>query len=673
MKTTTAAWIGVLAAAIGAGCGDDESVTPAAATGATGGTGGTGGAGGAGGAGGMPAAFCSGPTALIYDPVTSKAADAWPDDYWSVDDTAAVTGLRVKIVDGDNFVLPEASQRFRRVFEDLSTLDGFGTTAALYVTFTGPVDAASLPTSGDGSGTPEASVVLITLDDAAPELVDVELTVVPEAEGNPRTTMVITPMVPLKPQTRYGLGVTTRVKDAEGSCIAPSAPMQELLSGEPSSPELARLAGRYGDLVAALRTAGVVEAPQELTAGVVFTTQHTVEDSVTIATDIRSKTFDYAAAGPCTDAGAYLVCEGSFEAFDYRKDHHAIDDADLTAHDPVTIPVTTYLPKVGTKPHRTLVYGHGLNGDRHQAEQLAMLAAPAGYATIAIDAVEHGDHPNKTNGPVPVADFFAISIGGPVAIDARKLRDNFRQSTYDKLQLVEMLRPGVDIDGDASVDVGLDQLSYLGVSLGGIMAAELLALSPDFKVAVPIVPGARVSQIIPDSVTFAPVIPLLLGSATDGDIARFFPVLQTAIDRGDAGAYTPHIVKSRLPGVGGVGPQVLMQMVIDDETVPNAENRYYARGLGVPHVGDELQKIGAVPHEQALPVTGNVDATHTGGVFQYDLVCADMCPAPTEAATHGNVAGNPVAIAQTLHFMETFFSGGTAEILDPYKTLGVKP
>lgn len=46
---------------------------------------------------------------------------------------------------------------------------------------------------------------------------------------------------------------------------------------------------------------------------------------------------------------------------------------------------------------------------------------------------------------------------------------------------------------------------------------------------------------------------------------------------------------------------------------------------------------------------------------------------PTEAATHGNVAGNPVAIAQTLHFMETFFSGGTAEILDPYKTLGVKP
>ena len=203
------------------------------------------------------------------------------------------------------------------------------------------------------------------------------------------------------------------------------------------------------------------------------------------------------------------------------------------------------------------------------------------------------------------------------------------------------------------------------------MSAEFLAFAPETQVAVPIVPGARVTQIIQDGAMFRPIIVLASGQATDGDIARFFPLLQTAIDAGDPGAYTGHVLDARLPGFDAGRPQLLMQMVIEDDTVPNSTNRFFARGLGVPHVGDELLPIGVVPHVQKLPTANNLDATHSGGVFQYDLVWKDQGPT-TQKATHGNVAANPVAIEQTLHFVESHLAGKKTKIINPYRTLGLK-
>jgi hypothetical protein len=274
-----------------------------------------------------------------------------------------------------------------------------------------------------------------------------------------------------------------------------------------------------------------------------------------------------------------------------------------------------------------------------------------------------------------VLSFFAVDPK-KLNLDSRALRDNWRQSTYDKLQLVDLLRPGLDVDVDGVKDVGIAQLAYLGVSLGGIMSAEFLSFVPEVKQAVAIVPGARVTEIVQDGMDFTAVIILLRGQATDGDVARFFPVVQTAIDRGDAGAYTRHVVRQRLPGFDAGVPQMLMQMVIDDHTVPNSTNRFFARGLGVPLVGDELQHIGTIPHVATLPTSDNLDANHTGGVFQYDVVWDTSTPCcamgRTIPATHGNVASNPIAADQTFQFLHSFQSTGTATIIDPYRDLGVK-
>lgn len=618
---------------------------------------------------------------MRYD-LARKSPEAFPDDMWTVADSSSPTGLRPHLVDGENLALPASEKGFAKIFRDLSTLDGFGTTAPLYVTLAKPLDAASLPPSGDGSVEAGASVVLVRLDSTTPELVAFEWEQVQERFDDETTTLLLRPMVPLAPRARYAVAVTNRLRATDGGCFAPSTTMSALLAGTEASEAGARLAPAYAGLVEKLVALGTIASARELAGAVVVTTGSTWQTSAAIAADVRTRHPTYTGAG-CVDPGAatpYLVCRGSFDAVDYRKDGAYVDDAAPTSHQTsYALPLVAYVPKAGTPPFKTFVYGHGLGGDKTQGERLAELAAPKGYATIAVDACEHGEHPGNHPYPLPSAgdtlnralSFFGLALSGDM-IDALRLRDNWRQSTYDKLQLVELMRPGLDLTGDGTPDVGVDGLVYLGVSLGGIMAAELSALSTDLHVTIPVVPGARVGYIIRDSQQFAIVITLFKGSASDGEVARFFPLLQTVIDAGDAGAYAGHVVRDRLAGAGARVPQTLMQMVIDDDTVPNTTNRFFARALGAPHVGDELQKIGTIAHEAALPVSGNVDAAHTAGVFQYDVVFDGDGPA-TRKATHSNVAANPLTITQTLHFVETYFSTGVSEIVDPYRTLGVKP
>ncbi|MSP60816.1 MAG: hypothetical protein EXR72_10835 [Myxococcales bacterium] len=620
----------------------------------------------------------------MQEPPPGKQIAAWPDDLWTVDDASTPTGLRLRVIPGDNLDIGPSGGAFRKIFDDLSLLDGFGTTAPLFVRFGAAIDPGTLPAPGDGSGRADASVLLVEFDGAKTRFLDASFTLVEEyvGSGNPEdrwSTLVVRPLRPLRPKLRHGLAVTTRLRAQGGGSVAAPPFMRSLLDGKATDPALRRLRGRIDDLLARLVAEGAIKSAGDLAAAMVFTTQHTVDDSAAIAAEIRKRAMKYTPLGACVSDGKkpYRACEGTMAAFDYRAAHRFVDEKDLTAHDAYTLPVTIYLPLAappGAGGYPTILYGHGLGGDRHQAGQLAELAAPKGFATIAIDAVKHGDHPDQPATPgklTTVLDFFGFNLSGGDTLDAQRLRDNFRQSTYDKLQLVELLRPGIDADGDKKPDLALDRLMYLGVSLGGIMAAEFLAFAPDVKVAVPIVPGARVTEIIQFADQFKIVIDLYRNSASDGDVARFFPLLQTAIDRGDAGAYTPYIVRDRLPGFDQARPQLLMQMVLADDTVPNVCNSYFARGLGAPHVGDELLKIGGLPRMATLPTAGNIDPTHSAGVFEFDVVWEGAGPG-TKRATHGNVAANPVAIEQTFHFVNSFLAKGVAEIIDPYRTLGLK-
>jgi hypothetical protein len=117
-----------------------------------------------------------------------------------------------------------------------------------------------------------------------------------------------------------------------------------------------------------------------------------------------------------------------------------------------------------------------------------------------------------------------------------------------------------------------------------------------------------------------------------------------------------------------------MQFVLGDQIVPNVTNLAFAQGMRVPLMGDILLPIPGIPHEPALPVTGNLRTGVTAGVFEFDVVpTGSGTEVEMEPATHDNVADSEVGIEQSMHFLQSWLDTGVSELIDPYRTLGYKP
>jgi hypothetical protein len=152
---------------------------------------------------------------------------------------------------------------------------------------------------------------------------------------------------------------------------------------------------------------------------------------------------------------------------------------------------------------------------------------------------------------------------------------------------------------------------------------------------------------------------------TEGDIARFFPIFQTVIDRGDAASYAPRVLEDRLPGTG-TPPSVLLGIVLDDDTVPNLANYALARGFGeqmtiIPPI---LRPEPGLPMGPMPPVMGNAaGGTVTAGVVQFDVIREGTV---IEQATHSNVGDSEVGAEAWFEFIDRHWSSGMAVIVDPY-------
>jgi hypothetical protein len=607
------------------------------------------------------------PVSLIWDPGVGELG-AFPDDSFTVDDPAARTGLRLDLSPQRIPQVAALPDTFQQLFVELGTLDGFGLTAGIFVRFDGALDPSSL-SSGPSTAVWGAPIVLVAGGAPWPY----ELTLTDEDR-----TVMLWPMRPLPPASRAFVSVTTRVRSADGRPLAPSRAMAAALRGDGIDAVTTRIAPRVADALGAQLAADPTIAAGEIVGVVPFTTQSVHEDALAVAADVAGRAYSPLPGTTCTPDPRWILCEGSFTAIDYRGGDSYLEDVGAEGPDADTtydVPFTAWLPldrpgPYGGEGYPTVVFGHGLGGERQQAERLAEFAAPMGLATVAIDALHHGDHPTAEHRATltRILDFFALDTGD-LTFDPLAMRDHFRQSSFDKLQLTRLVAPGVDLDGDTLLDLDGQRLIYLGVSLGGIMGPELLALAPEYLAAILIVPGGRVASIVSDAEQFSVLIDLMRpADATDGDVDRFFPVLQTLLERGDPAAWAPHILDdpaARPPGFPAAAPHLLMAMVIDDDTVPNSTNRVLARALDVPIVPPVRQEVGLVATTDAPPVGGNLPDGRTAGLLQFDLVSSDdgtmMVP-----ATHSNVGDSAEGVAVWLRFIDTLLTDGGAEIIDPY-------
>jgi len=608
---------------------------------------------------------------LLWNPGGGQLS-VFPDDAFTIDDATTPTGLRVTIAPEAMDELSELPETFQQIFRDLDKLDGFGITAGLTLRFNEALDPGSLQ-SGQATGDGMASIGLFVETSDGVKAWPYELQLTEEDR-----TVILMPMIPLPPKARAFMAVSSRVLTADGTPVGASPTMAAALAGTPADDMSARVAERMRAAAQTYQDLGGVSAPEQIAGVVVFTTQSVHEDAIAIADDIRQRTVSSDNI-TCTDAATWTFCEGSFTAIDYRGSDGLIGD-ELDTTSTYELEFSIWLPTESPGPYGgagypVLVFGHGLGGGRDQAERLATFAAPRGMATIAIDAVRHGRHPTSTNNTtlLNTLDFFGIS-STELTFEPLLMREHFRQSTYDKLQLMRLILGGIDVDGDKVVDLDPTRISYLGVSLGGIMGSEFLALAPEITAGVLVVPGGRVGSIVSDASQFSILIDIMKPpGTTDGEVDRFFPVLQTLLDRGDAAAWATHLLvdrPGRPAGLPAAHPHILMGMVLDDDTVPNSTNRALARALDIPLVPPMRQDVGIITMSDDAPVMGNLGDGRTAGLLQFHEVQDD--DGSMEPATHSNIGDSDVGAEAWFRFLDTHLRNGTPTIINPYVELGLE-
>jgi hypothetical protein len=203
------------------------------------------------------------------------------------------------------------------------------------------------------------------------------------------------------------------------------------------------------------------------------------------------------------------------------------------------------------------------------------------------------------------------------------LRDALRQTTLDFVQLVQVIKTGMDIDGDSVADIDPSRIYYLGQSRGGQYGTLLLAVEPDIHAGILNITGGpqidllrlspasrsifcrRLQERVP-SLLNAPGISVLDGIAQvaplcnenfplrDGvslpvtlangttraisspvindvpgamAIQEFMETSAWVFQSGNPVAYGPHLRRNPL---NGVSPKsVLIQFAKTDQTIPN--------------------------------------------------------------------------------------------------------
>ncbi len=311
--------------------------------------------------------------------------------------------------------------------------------------------------------------------------------------------------------------------------------------------------------------------------------------------------------GGTPPASVGTVARGRFRSPEYRErdaagrlriPEHFLDGSVTPPQVPIEFLLATPLgpPPAGGFP--TVIAQHGFGGDhRFVLEHAAELSA-AGLAVIGISAPEHGPRG-------AFLDFFVFD-------DFNAFGENWRQASVDLFQLAQLVRHGVDLDGDGASDVRGTALGYFGASMGGVTGSVFAAIEPLVTAAVLNVPGGRLAQFagsisslaVPFLERFAVVAgiasrtcggaPAAMACTGDTDctggatcvfsddfvalLDAALPNFQAQLDSGDGSAYA-HLF--RLDPPGGRPKAVLVQEGIGDTIVANPLTEALARAIGL--------------------------------------------------------------------------------------------
>ncbi len=246
------------------------------------------------------------------------------------------------------------------------------------------------------------------------------------------------------------------------------------------------------------------------------------------------------------------------------------------------LPFLFVLPE-GTGPFPVVVFQHGLEGTRQDLVKVASDLAAAGLAGIAVDAPLHGDHPVRIPGTPSGTGFFTADVSA--------VRDNLREAVLDQFQVTRFIREV--LGGFVSDQLGLapgdpplidaDRVTYLGVSLGGIIGGVAAAMNPELDRVALVVPGGHLMRIFtetPNEEFRKPLQDALAALGIEPGSAaytQFIEFAQWGLDRADPINFGR---LAALPGVP-VAERFLVVEARGDDFIPNSTTEELAAALSL--------------------------------------------------------------------------------------------
>jgi pimeloyl-ACP methyl ester carboxylesterase len=513
-------------------------------------------------------------------------SDVFPSDRLTVPDPRQRTGVRL------NLPLPDCSVQVTvcREYTLLNQTDGFSVRPRAAVRFSGPVNVATLSDGvffepvGLREHIPGGGRVRIAID---------------QAVYDPATnTLYAKPANVLAAARRYTLVVTSAVRDTSGAPVAGAESTFTTMSAT-ASVEDAR--------AVALATTPSVQ----LAGGFALSDLSALVLHEQIATNPTRFSDVSLPLDPTLLAGVGKIVIGSFRSPQVFGAAATTEQIGFNA-------ILPSKPKpAGGYP--VVIFGHGFGDSRFGGPTaIAPTLNRAGFAVLAIDAVGHGYGPLSTviftdrSGKQTSIGALgrSVDLNGDGTIDANEgcaietpvpigLRDCFRQTVTDLMQLARVVRDGLDLDGDGVPDLDAGHIYYGGQSLGAMYGTMFTAVEPTVRAAALNVGGATTVEIARLSPAYRELaietlslnVPPLLNQGTSYNEDYVLPgqpvhvvtvpgaiAIQNAFELsewlsipGDPIAFAPKLAKR----------PVLIQIARADRTMPNPASTLWIRAAGL--------------------------------------------------------------------------------------------
>lgn len=551
-------------------------------------------------------AACSSDTSLPIEPQcnplgTGHCMTPWPSSAFEVDDAATVTGRRLAIPDG---ALPATVDSLATDPAGWNVADGFSPAAPMVMSWKGGVSPDGLPPHDNFDLSLAADTATVILDMTTGTRVAHFAEVDAYADTQPDSqALLLRPAARLSGGHRYAVGITHRVRARDGSELATPPGFAALRDHKNTDHALLEaMRPRFGEVLDALDTAGFPAGDLVLAWDFTVASDEFIHrdliaarDRTLAALDGHPIEFSVSANAPIDDGKRIRnKITGTLDAPLFLTQNGAPAVGTRIARDAgglpalqgfYRIPFTAIVPECAYEPANQpvamVMYGHGLLGSSNEtaggvqqttADELCAVFVGTdlrGMSTPDLTVVAHAL--NDISRADEVMEVIEQGIVNHVAL-ARAMRTSFAERLF------------VDPAGAGKSLVDPTKVFYYGLSQGGIMGATVLAYEPTILRGALGVGAANYSTLLERSSDWLQFRGILAGAYPDAlDIVMAINLFQMRWDKAEGSGVANSVLQGAPTGVPP--KQILLQVALGDQEVPNLGSYWMARTMALPVLG----------------------------------------------------------------------------------------